>query len=259
LIFCYLPSWQSIKYRDISPTEQDTTTSQPTEKILTNMPTLLELQDVSFSFRGSGTVLLEHINLAVSNGDYLVIRGASGAGKSTLLKLLCRLHEPMTGNILFHGRLLTAIAPAQLRSSISYVAQIPSMVEGSISENLLMPFTFQANRLKPKPSGDMIRDMLDRFCLNGLSPDHSAMQLSVGQKQRLALMRSLLLNPEILLLDEPTSALDRESTEMVLSIVERLNTEEGKTILTVTHNLQMPDDSHRVRNFKLENHTLSAA
>jgi putative ABC transport system ATP-binding protein len=85
------------------------------------------------------------------------------------------------------------------------------------------------------PDDATLERMLDAFYLQGVRLDQSASKLSVGQKQRLSIMRAILNEPDALLLDEPTSALDAESAAMVFSIVERLNTEEGKTVLIVTH------------------------
>ena len=83
--------------------------------------------------------------------------------------------------------------------------------------------------------------MLKNFYLGDVTLDHSAMKLSTGQKQRLAIMRALLQKPRLLLLDEPTSALDQESASMVFSIMERLSVEQRKTLITVTHSNYKPE------------------
>jgi putative ABC transport system ATP-binding protein len=203
---------------------------------------LLSLRDVDFSYGGaaSGPMVLEALDLSVETGEFIMIRGASGSGKSTILRLICRLQTPIAGTILFREKPVVSIKPSILRSSICYVPQVPVMIDGSVAENLLLPFSFESNRSRTKPSIDEIESMLERFYLGDISHTHSAQKLSVGQKQRLALMRALLQGPELLLLDEPTSALDRESATMVFSIIERLNTEEGKTVIVVTHSDYSP-------------------
>ena len=219
---------------------------------------LLELRDVSFAYDGSasGKKLLELLNLAVQKGDFIVVRGSSGSGKSTILRLICRFHSPRSGSILFRGEPVDTIKPSILRASICYVAQIPVMVEGSVADNLLLPFSFDSNHARQAPSANQLESMLAQFYLQDIQLSQPAQKLSVGQKQRLALMRTLLIGPELLLLDEPTSALDRESAAMVFSIIERLNTEEGKTVITVTHSDYTPSvpnqKSFMLRNNKLE-------
>ncbi|NHQ61122.1 ATP-binding cassette domain-containing protein [Chlorobium sp. BLA1] len=205
------------------------------------MKPLLEIRNLSFGYEGSQSPVFESLDLTVQAGDFILVKGASGSGKSTLLRLICRLNRPNGGNILFQGSDIGSVAPAKLRSIISYVAQIPQMVDASVEENLLLPFSFAANASKSPPRRDELRAMLRKFYLAEVTPDQSALKLSVGQKQRLAIMRSLLQDPLLLLLDEPTSALDRESASMVFSIMEHLNVKEGKTMITVTHTDYKPE------------------
>jgi putative ABC transport system ATP-binding protein len=199
------------------------------------MPTLLEIRNLSFAYEGSSSLVFEHLDLNVQKGEFVLVKGPSGSGKSTLLRLICRLNRLPEGDILFQGSSVTGMAPAVLRSSISYVAQIPQMMDATVEENLLLPFSFAANRTKVPPGKEELKEMLQNFYLDGVALDQSALKLSTGQKQRLAIMRALLQNPLLLLLDEPTSALDQESASMVFSIMERLNSEQGKTMITVTH------------------------
>ncbi|MCG8342631.1 MAG: ATP-binding cassette domain-containing protein [Chlorobiales bacterium] len=199
------------------------------------MSVLLEIESLDFSYENASSPVFSELNLVVNQGDFVVIKGASGTGKSTLLRLVCRLQAYEKGRILFKDRSIEAYHPAELRRSITYVAQIPSMVDASVKENLLFPFSFAVNNCMKKPSDRMLSEMLEQFYLQDVSLLQQARNLSVGQQQRIALMRALLLDPEILLLDEPTSALDAASAAMVFSIVERLNARQGKAIIMVTH------------------------
>ncbi len=199
------------------------------------MTPLLEIRNLSFAYEGSAALVFDRLNVTVQEGEFILVKGPSGSGKSTLLRLICRLNKPQGGSILFQGNDTTTIAPAKLRSTVSYVAQIPQMIDASVEENLLLPFSFAINAGKTRPGTEELREMLSKFYLGDVRPDQSAMKLSIGQKQRLAIMRALLQKPLLLLLDEPTSALDQESAAMVFSIMERLNTEEHKTLITVTH------------------------
>ncbi|NTV91860.1 MAG: ATP-binding cassette domain-containing protein [Chlorobiaceae bacterium] len=215
---------------------------------------LLEINDLSFSWPGSSLSVFDQLRLTVQEGDFILVKGMSGSGKSTLLRLIVRLNEPQSGTILYRGISVTAIAPAQLRRSLCYVAQIPRMADGTIRENLLLPFTFAINASASLPDTNKLQRMLEAFYLGGLSLDQSALKLSTGQQQRLAFMRAMLLDPDLLLLDEPTSALDAESAEMVFSLMQRLSLE-GKTIITVTHS-DIPVENPRLLTGVLENKNL---
>jgi len=201
---------------------------------------LLEARGLSFTYQGGTTPVFEHLGLTVLEHELLLIKGVSGCGKSTLLRLFCRLNTPDSGTIHFRGREIRELSPSLYRSRVCLVAQVPLMTDGSVRENLLLPFTFASNSSRQLPSDDRLSRMLDSFFLGDLTLEQPASRLSVGQKQRLAIMRSLLADPELLLLDEPTSSLDRESALLVFSIIERLNAQEGKTVLLVTHSDYTP-------------------
>ncbi|PWW83093.1 ABC transporter [Prosthecochloris marina] len=199
------------------------------------MPILLEIESLGFSYENAFSPVFSELNLSVGQEEFIVVKGASGTGKSTLLRLICRLQAYDEGHILFKRRSIESYKPAELRRSIIYVAQIPSMIDASVRENLLFPFSFAVNGSMAEPADARLTEMLEQFYLQDVSLLQQARNLSVGQQQRIALMRALLLDPEILLLDEPTSALDAKSASMVFSIVEHLNTRQGKTIIMVTH------------------------
>ena len=199
------------------------------------MPPLLEIRNLSFAYEGSDALVFDGLSVTVQEGEFILVKGPSGSGKSTLLRLICRLNQPQGGSILFQDCDVTSIVPAKLRSAVSYVGQIPQMIDATVEENLLLPFSFAINAGKFRPGREELKEMLIRFYLADVSPSQSALKLSTGQKQRLAIMRALLQEPLLLLLDEPTSALDQESASMVFSIMERLNTEDRKTLITVTH------------------------
>ena len=223
------------------------------------MTPLLDIEHLGFSYAPEVSSLFENLNLSVSRRDFVLVRGASGCGKSTLLRLICRLVPCESGRILFKGVAVENIPPAELRRAIVYVAQIPVMSAGSVKHNLLFPFSFAVNKGKKTPSDDELTSMLERFYLQDIDLFREAGTLSVGQQQRLALMRAILLEPEILLLDEPTSSLDSESAAMVFRIVERLNSEQNRTILTVTHSDYAPSGVVKPRFFRLANAQLKPA
>lgn len=202
------------------------------------MTSLLRFEQVDFSYPG-GRGALREINFSVREKDFLLITGPSGAGKSTLLRLLVRLEEPVSGRIFYRDKPLEAYPPSVLRRRICLLPQTPLTVEGSIRDNLLLPFRFAANRDMAAPGEGVLREWLERLELAGIPLDESAQNLSVGQKQRICLIRLLLLEPEIALLDEPTSALDAESREIVTAVTEERN-RDGMAILHVSHSDYRP-------------------
>jgi putative ABC transport system ATP-binding protein len=194
---------------------------------------LLELIDVSLAFNDNA--LFSDVSLAVDAGDLVIIGGPSGSGKSSLLRLLNRLNDPTSGQINLDGRPFRDYRVVELRRQICYIQQSPVIVEGTVKQNLLLPFGFESLRGFETPTDEILIDLLHKFKLDDIALSDQAMVLSVGQKQRLAFIRALLLQPKALLLDEPTSALDQDSRLVVEEYVERLASEETLAILMVTH------------------------
>jgi putative ABC transport system ATP-binding protein len=195
---------------------------------------ILEFESVSFAYENSRSVLRD-VSLRIRKGDFVLVKGPSGAGKSTFLRLCCRLEEPDAGMIKFEDAPLASIEPAALRRKVCYMQQTPTLAPGSIVENLLLPFTFKASRGVAIPSEDTVRKMLDEFELSMFGLRDSALNMSVGQRQRLCLIRTILLEPEIMLLDEPTSALDEKSAEIVMNRTLKINREKNVTVLAAAH------------------------
>lgn len=196
---------------------------------------------VSFGYRR----VLDNLDMVVGTGEFVVVSGPSGSGKSTLLRLFCRLQEPDHGIVRFEGRKITSIPAPELRRRIGYVQQTPVVVQGSVRDNLMLAFDFRRNADMRPPEEEQLRSRLAELNLDvGLQDD--AAGLSVGQRQRLALLRTLLMRPKVLLMDEPTSALDAQSARLVLDEAERLCREEGVSVVMITHSGMMPDIEHAV-------------
>ncbi|SMP62761.1 ABC transporter ATP-binding protein [Anoxynatronum buryatiense] len=159
------------------------------------------------------------------------INGESGSGKSTFLRLLNRMISPDTGTINYQGTPLEEIDPVTLRRQVVMMSQEPLLFPGSIADNLQMGLRFSE---KPDASGTELAEML-RFVKLQQPLDKDPFKLSGGEKQRLALGRVLLMNPDVLLLDEPSASLDDETESFVLQrVVERVH-QQQKTLLLVTH------------------------
>ncbi len=200
---------------------------------------IIDFCNVSFGFSRE-VPLFTGVTLTIRKGGVYLVQGPSGAGKSTFLRLINRLEEPLSGEILFKGRPLSSYPPPVLRRSILYVQQTPTVIDGSVRENLLLPFSFKNNTQFEQPTDELLKTLLVDFLLRDVGLGDNALTLSLGQLQRLCFIRGLLLSPDVLLLDEPTSALDRESGQVVESMVEQLNRESGLTVLTVTHKEPKP-------------------
>ncbi len=195
---------------------------------------LISCRDLSFAY-DECPALFQDVNVEFPAHSMSVVQGPSGSGKTTFLRLLNRLETPTRGEILFDGRPLTEFDPPVLRGSVSYIHQTPTVIDATIRRNLLLPFTFHTNLSRVKPDDGVIRQELEEFLLSGLSLDDNAQSLSGGEKQRLCLLRSMLLSPRVMLLDEPLSALDPESREAVVTVMERLNLDHGITLIIVSH------------------------
>lgn len=196
------------------------------------LSSLLEFDDVTFHYAsGAG---LSGVSLVVHRGDFVLVGGPSGGGKSTLLRLAVRLEVPSGGVIRFDGTPIDGIAPQVLRSRVGFIQQTPTVVEGTVRDNLLLPFAFAAHSARRRPDDAELAGWLERFRLDDVGLEATAANLSVGQRQRLCCIRTLLLEPELLLMDEPTSALDAESRAVVEDLTEELNAE-GVSVLMVNH------------------------
>lgn len=199
----------------------------------------LMLDHVGLSF--DEKTLFENVSLAIDQGDFVVIRGASGSGKSSFLRLLNRLGEPSDGSIAADGTPLVDTEVTSYRRRVGYVQQTPILISGTVRDNLLLPFSYKAAST-PVPGRDRLQSDLTGFNLTDVGLDDPADNLSVGQKQRIALIRTLLTGPDIILCDEPTSALDPESRAIVEDRLRHINREENTTIVLVTHLTFDPGD-----------------
>ena len=201
---------------------------------------ILEVKHLSKSF-GSHSVLKD-IDFNVSPGDVTSIIGASGSGKSTLLRCINLLEPPTSGEIRYHGSVITGpgVDAAKYRSHVGMVFQSFNLFNNmTVLENCMVGQVKVLKKTKAEAREKALY-YLDRV---GMTPYINARprQISGGQKQRVAIARALAMDPEILLFDEPTSALDPEMVGEVLSVMQKL-AEEGMTMLVVTHEMAFARD-----------------
>lgn len=198
----------------------------------------IDLQNISLSFHDK--TLFTGLDLTVETGDFVLIQGASGIGKTSLLRLFNRLQDPTSGQILVDGTPVGDIDVTTLRRRIGYVQQTPILVDGTVRDNLHLPFRYKASGSSSPPSDETLSQWLVDCQLNGVGLDDDAQTLSVGQKQRIALIRSLLVEPDVLLGDEPTSALDEASRTIVEGWLERIALEKRAAVIMITHTGYQP-------------------
>lgn len=180
--------------------------------------------------------ILEIDHLEIYQGEITCIVGRSGGGKSTFLKLLNNMISAKTGNIRFKGENIEEYNPIKLRREILMLPQNPVIFSGTIRDNFTI--TLQYNDLELKDD-KRYNELLQKVGLSNQNLDSSAEKLSGGEKQRLALARILLLDPDILLLDEPSSALDEETEELIIDMVVNFINQKNGTLVMVTHSKEI--------------------
>ena len=163
----------------------------------------------------SGEVILGDVSLGVDPGQLIWISGPSGGGKSTLLRILNRLQSTGGGRLTFEGRDYAEWSIPRLRRRMVLMPQTPILVQGTVEENLLLPFKFKAADKSDIPRRDSLREILDYLGLEGMELERKVTGLSVGQRQRLSLGRISLMKPRMMLMDEPLAALDEKSRQSV--------------------------------------------
>ncbi len=177
--------------------------------------------------------LFSALNLKIDKGDFITIHGRSGTGKSTLIQLLLGFLQPTDGRVLFRGNEYDRKVLSLLRATVAVVFQEPVFLAETVEEAILQPFGFRCNR-GLYPDRSEIDYWLNKLELD-IKLDAAVSSISGGEKQRLALLRALLLKRDILILDEVTSALDSEHRELVFNLVAQLSVENGTTVIAVSH------------------------
>ena len=182
-------------------------------------------------------VALDGVDLDIEPGEFIAIMGPSGSGKSTFMQITGLLDTPTSGRYVFEGHdvaNLSADDRADIRSRrLGFVFQSYNLLaRTSALQNVELPMIYAG-----VPESDRRRIALEKMRIVGIADlaEHASNQMSGGQQQRVAIARSLVNNPGLILADEPTGALDTKTSVDVMSILRRLNDDEGITIMLVTH------------------------
>ncbi len=212
---------------------------------------ILEVKNISkvYTTRFGSTKVqaLSNMNFSVEEGEYVAIMGESGSGKTTLLNILASLDKPTGGEVLLNGKNMTTIKEKQLsafrRDNFGFVFQDFNLLDNfSLKDNILLPLVLQEKsvsemeqRLSPIAAKLGITKLLEKY----------PYEVSGGQKQRAAVARAIITNPQLILADEPTGALDSKAAAGLLKVFHGINID-GQTILMVTHSTNAASHAERV-------------
>ena len=215
---------------------------------------IVEIRNVSKSYRrGSHMIpVLSGITFDIARGEFLAIMGPSGSGKSTLLNLIAGIDRVDTGSKVVGGEDITTLSETELArwraGNVGFIFQFYNLMPVLTAfENVDLPLHLTGlSRTQRREHVEMALAMVN------LSErmDHYPAQLSGGEQQRVAIARAIVIDPVLLVADEPTGDLDRKSAEDVLNLMERLNTEMGKTIIMVTHDPHAAERAHLMRHLE---------
>ena len=214
---------------------------------------LIELKELNKTYNnGQPLHVLKGINLSIERGEFVSIMGASGSGKSTLLNILGILDNYDTGTYTLDGKLikdLTERQSADYRNRmIGFVFQSFNLISFKTAvENVELPLYYQG--VSRRRRHELAMEYLEKL---GLTPwaSHFPNEMSGGKKQRVAIARALITHPQIILADEPTGALDSKTSVEVMQLLKRLNQEEGITIIVVTHESGVANETNKIIHIK---------
>ena len=214
---------------------------------------MIHLQDINKTYFGAQPLhVLKGINLDIDESEFVSIMGASGSGKSTLLNILGILDNYDSGEYTLGGTLIKDLSEtraAEYRNHmIGFIFQSFNLIGFKTAvENVELPLFYQG--VSRKKRHQMALEYLDRLDLLPWA-EHYPNEMSGGQKQRVAIARALITNPKIILADEPTGALDSKTSVEVMELLKKLNAEEHKTIVVVTHESGVANETNKIIHIK---------
>lgn len=197
------------------------------------------------------TLALENVNLDVEKGEFVSIMGPSGCGKSTLLNIMGLLDAPSSGKIEINGTSAENMKDKELAAfrnkTLGFVFQSFHLINSlNVIDNVELPLLYR--KMPAKERTRLAKEVLERVGLSHRMR-HMPTQLSGGQCQRVAIARAIVGNPEIILADEPTGNLDSKMGAEVMELLHKLNKEDGRTIVMVTHNEEQAKQTSRTIRF----------
>lgn len=204
---------------------------------------MIEMKNIykSFGKDHNERKIFENFSFTISKGDMVAIMGKSGSGKTTLLNIIGGLESIDKGTYLFNGKDVSKFNEKELlqfrRKNISFVFQNFALInEYSVMDNILLPLKYRYRNIDKKKLADA-RELLDKLDIAYVL-DQKIDNLSGGEKQRIAIARSLISNTSVILADEPTGALDEQNGHMIMELFKQMKNM-GKTIIIVTHDIDV--------------------
>ena len=197
---------------------------------------VIDLKDVHKTFP-DGTKALQGITLTIKKGEFVAIMGPSGSGKSTLLTIMGFLDHATKGSYVFDGKDITAISEderAVIRNKkLGFIFQSFNLLaRTSVLQNVVLPLVYSK---MPQGQWRARAEEVIKLVHMEHRTNHDVTKLSGGEKQRVAIARALVNHPEVIFADEPTGNLDSKSGKVVMETIEKLNEEQGQTVVLVTH------------------------
>ena len=214
---------------------------------------MIHVKDINKTYQGAQPLhVLKGINLDIEKGEFVSIMGASGSGKSTLLNILGILDNYDSGEYLLNGvpiwNLSESRAAEYRNKMIGFIFQSFNLIPFKTAvENVELPLFYQG--VSRKKRHQMAMEYLDRLSLAQWA-NHYPNEMSGGQKQRVAIARALITKPQIILADEPTGALDSKTSVEVMDLLKKLNHDEGITIVVVTHEGGVANETNKIIHIK---------
>ncbi len=195
------------------------------------------------------TLALKDVSFTIHDGEFVSIMGPSGSGKSTLMHILGALEVPTTGTYLLDGKDITQFSDDELaeirREKIGFVFQAFNLLpRTTVFRNVMLPLIY--GRMAKDEREGRVTESLRAVALPEDRWQHQSNQLSGGQMQRVAIARALVNHPSLILADEPTGNLDTKTGDMVLQTFERLNREQGHTVVIITHEREVALHADRI-------------
>lgn len=218
------------------------------------MPTspnnIIEVKNLKKSYHDGleATVALDGVSFGVRKGEFVAIMGPSGSGKSTLLHLLGLLDTPTSGSYHFEGKNVVNFSGNELadlrNQKLGFVFQSFNLLaRTSVLENVKLPLVYSS---VPEYEWDALATKAVEAVGLGHRINHDQSELSGGERQRVAIARALVTDPEVIFADEPTGNLDSKSGKNIMSILQKLNITEGKTVILITHETSTADHAERI-------------
>ena len=229
-----------VRTMDLSPYEQQVRTDFEQTAVLEPKEPgelLIEAENVGFGYE-QGRPVLSDVNFKIRRGERIAVVGKNGAGKSTIAKLLCGIIRPTEGQIRFKGEDYTALSIREIGEQLGYVMQNPNqmIVKDMISEEIGLGLS-----LRDRPQDEIEKSVGEvlKMCNLYEMRHWPVSALSYGQKKRVTIASILVMNPDVIILDEPTAGQDYRVYTEIMTFLEQLNAEFGKTILFITHDMHL--------------------